>query len=106
MKRYINPFLLSGALLLGACGASHNNAASTANKDSSHVVADTATVATKTYDIALIDNKKDPTCGMPTSAGVSDTAHYQNKVIGFCSTECKNEFLKNPIANIKAAELK
>ena len=52
-----------------------------------------------------MDNKKDPTCGMPVTAGVSDTAHYKNKVIGFCATECKAEFLKNPEANIAAAEL-
>jgi YHS domain-containing protein len=43
---------------------------------------------------------------MPVTAGISDTAHYENKVLGFCSTECKNEFLKNPKANIAAAELK
>jgi len=33
---------------------------------------------------------------MPVSAGVNDTAHYKGKVYGFCATECKNEFLKNP----------
>jgi YHS domain-containing protein len=54
----------------------------------------------------MVDNKKDPTCGMPVTAGINDTAHYENKVLGFCSTECKNEFLKNPKANIAAAELK
>ena len=43
---------------------------------------------------------------MPTSAGVTDTAHYDGKVLGFCAKECKEEFLKNPKANIAAAELK
>lgn len=43
---------------------------------------------------------------MPVTAGISDTAHYEKNVLGFCSTECKNEFLKNPKANIAAAELK
>lgn len=42
---------------------------------------------------------------MPVTAGVSDTAQYKNKVVGFCSSECKAEFLKNPEANIAAAEL-
>jgi YHS domain-containing protein len=64
------------------------------------------TSAAMTYDITYVNNKKDPTCGMPVSAGISDTAHYDNKVIGFCSTECKNEFLKNPKAGLAAAELK
>ena len=58
------------------------------------------------YDIGLVDNKKDPTCGMPVTAGISDTAHYDNKVIGFCAAGCKEEFLKNPKANIAAAEMK
>jgi len=60
----------------------------------------------KSYPISLVNNKKDPTCGMPVTAGIIDTAHYQNKVLGFCSTECKNEFLKNPKANIAAAAIK
>jgi YHS domain-containing protein len=42
---------------------------------------------------------------MPVTAGISDTAHYENKVLGFCSTGCKEEFLKNPKANMAAAEM-
>jgi YHS domain-containing protein len=62
--------------------------------------------STKTYDIALVNNKKDPSCGMPVSAGISDTAHYKDKVLGFCSKECKDSFKKNPDAMIAAAEMK
>lgn len=62
--------------------------------------------STKTYDIALVDNKKDPACGMPVTAGIGDTAHYDGKVLGFCSTECKDAFKKDPAAMIAAAELK
>jgi YHS domain-containing protein len=43
---------------------------------------------------------------MPVTAGISDTAHYEKNVLGFCSVECKNEFLKNPKANLAAAELR
>jgi YHS domain-containing protein len=43
---------------------------------------------------------------MPVSAGVSDTAHYNNYVLGFCSSECKAEFMKNPTAMLAAADLK
>jgi YHS domain-containing protein len=39
---------------------------------------------------------KDLSCGMPLSAGVEDTAHYDGKVYGFCSAECKETFLKDP----------
>ncbi len=47
------------------------------------------------YTVAMVDNKKDPTCGMPVIAGIEDTVHYKKKVIGFCSKECKNDFMKN-----------
>jgi len=104
MKKIISASLVSTILIMTACG----NATRSNNMAKSDTIAkakiDSATE--KTYDIAMLDNKKDPTCGMPVTAGVNDTAHYDHKVLGFCSTECKNEFLKNPKANIAAAELK
>ena len=48
------------------------------------------------------DSKKDLSCGMPVSAGVADTVHYKGKLYGFCSTECKEDFLKDPEAHLKA----
>ena len=56
--------------------------------------------------VSMVNNKKDPTCEMPVTAGISDTAHYKDKVIGFCSAGCKDEFKLAPEANIAAAELK
>ncbi len=58
------------------------------------------------FEHLLVDNKKDPSCGMPVTAGIADTAHYKDKVLGFCSKECKDAFLKNPAANLAAAEIK
>ena len=106
MKKLCTIALITGSIFITACGSNNNSQNSTAtNVDSANTMySDTA--AAITYDIALIDNKKDPTCGMPTSAGVSDTAHYDGKVLGFCAKECKDEFLKNPKANMAAAELK
>ncbi|MEY3676618.1 MAG: hypothetical protein RJB67_1108 [Bacteroidota bacterium] len=67
----------------------------------------TSMEATETsFPVSMVNNKKDPTCGMPVTAGISDTAHYKDKVIGFCSAECKDEFKKAPEANIAAAEIK
>lgn len=40
--------------------------------------------------------QKDLSCGMPLAAGLEDTAHYQGKIYGFCSVECKEKFLKDP----------
>lgn len=57
-------------------------------------------------DHLLVNNKKDPACGMPVSAGIHDTAQYKNMVLGFCSKECKEAFGKNPEGLIAAAEIK
>ncbi len=49
------------------------------------------------YSAAMLDSKKDPTCGMPSGSGMEDTLHLKNgKVIGFCSKECKEAYLKDP----------
>lgn len=58
------------------------------------------------FSPAMVDNKRDPSCGMPVAAGIEDTVHYKNKVLGFCSKECKDGFLKDPEKNISAADLK
>ncbi|MGA9407073.1 MAG: YHS domain-containing protein [Bacteroidota bacterium] len=42
------------------------------------------------------DNTNDLVCGMPLTAGVGDTAHYNGKVYGFCSKGCKDKFVKSP----------
>ena len=46
--------------------------------------------------------KKDLTCGMPTSAGVSDTVTYKGKLYGFCAKECKEDFLNDPEGHLAA----
>jgi YHS domain-containing protein len=105
MKKPITTVIIYSSLFLIACGNSTNQSSSAVVSDSP-LMNTTDTVTQKTYNVAILDNKKDPTCGMPVTAGITDTTHFQNKVIGFCSTECKAEFLKNPQANIAAAALK
>jgi YHS domain-containing protein len=63
-------------------------------------------VAATNYDLSLVNNAKDPVCGMPVTAGISDTVHYKKDVLGFCSAECKEEFQKNPESMLAAAEIK
>ena len=48
------------------------------------------------YTPAMVTNKTDLICGMPTTAGISDTAHYKGDAYGFCSAECKAEFQIDP----------
>jgi len=80
-----------------------NDAASTAGADSMIVKTDSSRPV---FTVAMVDNKKDPNCGMPVTAGIADTVHYKEKVYGFCSDECRDAFLKNPDALVKNAELK
>ena len=104
MKIQIGTSLVMASLMLLSCGQSNDKA--NTNSADTNQVATMDTTLEKTYAVELVNNKKDPSCGMPVTAGISDTAHYEKKVLGFCSTECKNEFLKNPKANIAAAEVK
>jgi YHS domain-containing protein len=54
----------------------------------------------------MVDNTRDPSCGMPLTAMIEDTLHYKGKVYGFCSDECRDEFRKNPEELAKAAVMK
>jgi YHS domain-containing protein len=60
----------------------------------------------KKFTVDMVNNKKDPSCGMPVTAGIEDTVHYNGKVYGFCSDECKQIFLKDPNTLAKNAEMK
>jgi YHS domain-containing protein len=104
MKKIMGLSLIVGASIFTACGTTSTEKTEAKIDSASTMAADSA--ATKTYAVSLVDNKKDPTCGMPVTAGIGDTAHYDGHVLGFCSAECKAEFLKNPKAGLAAAELK
>ena len=83
----------AGLLVLGLAAChTQENAAPVAPSTAATPAQDTA----KTYPVSMLDNTKDPYCGMPASAGMEDTIHLNGKVIGFCSKECKEGFLKDP----------
>jgi len=102
MKIIVSSGLAVLFVLTLACGQGNTSASNSAT--SKVAMADTS--AEKSYPVSLVNNKKDPSCGMPVTAGIGDTAHYEKYVLGFCSTECKNEFLKNPTAGLAGAEIK
>ena len=88
--------------LATACKSGSTQQTDTAPKDTVEAMK----TDTGVFDHMLVDNKKDPACGMPVSAGISDTAHYKDHTLGFCSKECKETFHKNPELYIAAADLK
>lgn len=63
-----------------------------------HISHEEMKAATK-LDIAVV-NDVDPICGMNTKEHLGDTVTYKGKVYGFCSTMCKEEFLKDPKKHI------
>ena len=105
IKTTVALMAVCGSIFLMACGNNSATTTDTTTTTMDSTVAVAAEDSVISYDISLVNNKKDPTCGMPVTAGISDTAHYDNKVLGFCSAGCKEEFLKNPKANIAAAEM-
>ena len=97
--------ILAICLFISAC---QSEPAKTEAKPSTDSIAamQTSDSTSHALEHLLVDNKKDPSCGMPVTAGISDTAHYKEKVLCFCSKECKESFLKDPETMIAAAELK
>lgn len=93
MKKSFFAFLMLGAL---ACN-NQENTTSEASSEAMHQH-DEATEVKYTPDMVV--NEKDYTCGMPVTAGISDTCHYEGKAYGFCSAECMAEFKKDPAAAI------
>jgi YHS domain-containing protein len=88
---------LAALLVMAAC---HQGATSqAAAADQAAMARDSAARIAADFKktvISLVDYKKDPACGMPLTAGLEDTTRYKGKLYGFCSKECKEEFLKNP----------
>lgn len=85
-------------LMLGALACSNNQETSNEVKEETMQMQEVAHEAKYTPDMVV--NTKDYTCGMPVTAGISDTCHYEGKAYGFCSAECMAEFKKDPAGNI------
>jgi YHS domain-containing protein len=83
--------VLAGTLVITASCGNRNNEATAKTPQMQMAMSDTSK-----FSITMVDYKKDPVCGMPLTAGIGDTAHYNGKVYGFCSKECKDNFLKDP----------
>jgi YHS domain-containing protein len=61
------------------------------------LVQDTTQQAKPKIELAL---NEDPVCKMTVGNDYADTTMYNGKIYGFCSPDCKEEFLKNPASYI------
>ena len=52
-------------------------------------------------EMASLASSEDLVCGMSLNEGIGDTASYNEKLYGFCSSGCKEDFLKEPGKYIK-----
>ncbi|AEW03346.1 hypothetical protein A4D02_04830 [Niastella koreensis] len=93
MKLYVLLALPVITVLFACKNSSDAKAVETAHKDSA-----TVTKPKQPFEGVAFASKMDLACGMMLSAGVTDTAHYKDKIYGFCSKECKEDFLKTPEA--------
>jgi len=99
-QKYI---LFIALIALSACNSQGTDAKTDHKTDTALQAAETAKAVAALKSLHY-DYAKDPACGMPLKAGLEDTTLYQGKLYGFCSKECKEEFLKNPasyLAGIK-----
>jgi YHS domain-containing protein len=84
-------FMLLTSLTLGACTFTSSTHES-ANKES----------LTNTLKVAILADNKDHSCGMTLQDGhIADTTSYKGSTYGFCSSACKEEFLKSPEAMLQ-----
>ena len=93
MKKVMFYALTALGITLGACNP----------KAAAPKVEDKMATESKPLNIKLSDlaTPKDLNCEMKLEEGaIADTATYQGKIYGFCSSECKAEFLKNPEAQL------
>lgn len=90
-------FLMAAPALLLAALAFNNFSAAKKNSSSTK-----AACTQLTHDCTSAPDtlRKDPICGMMADDTKKDTVHYKNKVYAFCSKHCKEEFVKNPEANL------
>ena len=72
---------------------------SSCNQKAGQKASEPTMTETKTVNIEMsaLASNKDYVCEMTLEKGaIGDTASYQDKIYGFCSKECKTEFLKDP----------
>jgi len=84
------------SIFLAAC-SSHSQKETTIDNTKDSV---TTVAPANKFENVNFASKKDLGCGMPLSAGIEDTAHYKGKIYGFCSKECKEDFLQDPEGHI------
>jgi len=99
MRNYIS--IIATVILLPAC---NSNKAKQPEATADTVTMKVAPASAKDFSKLTFANKRDIVCHMPLTAGIGDTASYKGKLYGFCSPECKAEFVKDPAGYMAKAK--
>jgi YHS domain-containing protein len=91
------------ALFIGMSSCAETSKKEPVSEKTNTMVDSAVAKVDEAFKNVAFDSKRDLICGMPITAGITDTAHFNNKVYGFCSKECKDEFMKNPATYVAAA---
>lgn len=91
-------FVLFSACFVFAASAC-NNPTNTATTSREKMATEAVVVDTALSRLSYA-SKKDPSCGMPLKAGLLDTTTYKGKLYGFCSKECKQDFMTDPAGHL------
>ena len=94
MVKGVISFML--AVLLVSCTGSSTKAGLDAGSDKTSTgsirIGSQEIIDTTRFSNISFASDIDTTCGMPLSAGITDTMLYHGKIYGFCSPGCKQEF--------------
>jgi YHS domain-containing protein len=93
MKKMFLMLPVAALVILAAC----NQKAEPKADASATEVTPAATAETVNVKVSELSTPKDYVCGMNVEEGaIADTTTYEGKLYGFCSKECKAEFVKEP----------
>ncbi len=98
MKAIFQMAAIIAILFSAACNSGD---AGKATSDSTATAVQEGAVSKIDFSKFQLASVKDTSCGMPLSAGLEDTVNFNSKVYGFCSKECKDDFVKKLIAQNK-----
>ncbi len=101
MKILMGMLIILMTISLMSCGGGQEQA-----EQAEHQMMQEAAPATKMdVSVDMLATNMDPNCGMKlTTESIKDTAVYEGKLYGFCSSGCKESFQKDPQAKLSAME--
>ncbi|HLP52916.1 MAG TPA: YHS domain-containing protein [Chitinophagales bacterium] len=105
MKKLLFTAQVLTVLALTACNQKAEQKTEETTTTTQTEMAPAEEAATVNVKVADLSTPKDFVCGMDVAEGsIADTASHDGKLYGFCSKECKAEFVKEPAKYLAEAK--